>query len=102
LREPKHWKPYYLDPVRLHFDLQFSLSDRVRYYWSMPEVGKACTQLLESLAAVAIPMTLLSQYLPAQYAAIRDGRLRNEPRALVLDGVAQVLCHYDAACNPAV
>jgi D-tagatose-1,6-bisphosphate aldolase subunit GatZ/KbaZ len=46
-------------------------------------------------------MTLLSQYLPAQYAAIRDGRLRNEPRALALDGVAQVLRHYDAACNPA-
>ena len=101
LREPKYWQAYYLDPERRHFDVQFSLSDRIRYYWSTPEVSKACTQLLESLAAVAMPMTLLSQYLPAQYAAIRDGRLRNEPRALVQDGVAQVLRHYDAACNPA-
>ncbi|MEP6883122.1 MAG: D-tagatose-bisphosphate aldolase, class II, non-catalytic subunit [Gammaproteobacteria bacterium] len=101
LREPKYWKAYYLDPDQLHFDLQFSLSDRVRYYWSMPEVAQSCTQLLEGLAAAGIPMTLLSQYLPAQYAAIRDGRLKSEPRALLLDGVAQVLCHYDEACNPA-
>ena len=101
VRESKYWKAYYLDPDRLHFDLQFSLSDRVRYYWSMPEVAQACAQMLERLAAAAIPMTLLSQYLPAQYAAIRDGRLKNEPRALVRDGVAQVLRHYDEACNPA-
>ncbi len=101
LHEPKYWKAYYLDPDQLHFDLQFSLSDRVRYYWSMPEVAQACAQMLESLAAAAIPMTLLSQYLPAQYAAIRDGRLKNEPRALVRDGVVQVLHHYDDACNPA-
>lgn len=98
LGEPKYWQAYYLDPDSLHFDLQFSLSDRIRYYWSMPEVGKACVQLLASLAALALPLTLLSQYLPAQYAAVRDGRLKNEPHALLLDGVAQVLRHYDAAC----
>jgi D-tagatose-1,6-bisphosphate aldolase subunit GatZ/KbaZ len=45
-------------------------------------------------------MTLLSQYLPAQYAAIRDGRLKNDPGALVRDGIERVLHHYDEACNP--
>jgi D-tagatose-1,6-bisphosphate aldolase subunit GatZ/KbaZ len=81
--------------------LQFSLSDRIRYYWSTPEATRACTQLLEGLRAVNVPLTLISQYLPRQYAAIRDGRLRNEPRELLLDGVAQVLGHYADACNPA-
>jgi D-tagatose-1,6-bisphosphate aldolase subunit GatZ/KbaZ len=100
-RDPKYWKAYYLDADRRQFDLQFSLSDRIRYYWSTPEATRACTQLLEGLAAVNVPLTLISQYLPRQYAAIRDGRLRNEPRELLLDGVAQVLGHYADACNPA-
>ncbi len=48
-----------------------------------------------------IPLTLISQYLPMQYAAIREGRLNNEPRELVVDAVEQVLCHYERACRPA-
>jgi tagatose-1,6-bisphosphate aldolase non-catalytic subunit AgaZ/GatZ len=39
--------------------------------------------------------------MPLQYAAIREGRLRNEPRELVLDGVEHVLRQYARACNPA-
>ncbi|MEO7208396.1 MAG: D-tagatose-bisphosphate aldolase, class II, non-catalytic subunit [Steroidobacteraceae bacterium] len=100
-REPKHWQPYYLDPAREEFDLQFSLSDRIRYYWSLPEVERACTRLLETLEGAGMPLTLISQYLPLQYAAIRDGRLKNNPRALVLDSVEQILIHYAAACTPA-
>jgi D-tagatose-1,6-bisphosphate aldolase subunit GatZ/KbaZ len=53
------------------------------------------------LAARGIPLTLISQYLPVQYAAIREGRLANDPRELVLDGVEQVLRHYDHACRGA-
>ncbi len=100
-REPKYWKSYYFDAARRRFDLQFSLSDRIRYYWSTPEVAQACARLLQELAAVTIPLSLVSQYLPLQYAAIRAGRLRNEPRELVLDGVEHVLRHYSRACDPA-
>lgn len=101
-RDPKYWKSYYLDAERRQFDLQFSLSDRIRYYWTTPEAVRACTQLLERLAAVNVPLSLVSQYLPLQYAAIRAGRLRNEPRELAIEGVAQVLRHYADACNPAL
>jgi D-tagatose-1,6-bisphosphate aldolase subunit GatZ/KbaZ len=100
-RDPRYWKSYYLDPEREQFDLQFSLSDRIRYYWTAPDVVQACTRLLDGLASIDVPLTLISQYLPLQYAAIRDGRLQNEPRALVLDAVAQVLRHYADACNRA-
>jgi D-tagatose-1,6-bisphosphate aldolase subunit GatZ/KbaZ len=100
-RDPRYWSAYYVDPGRQDFDLQFSLSDRIRYYWNAPAVERACTQLLERLAAAGIPLTLISQYLPLQYAAIRDGRLKNDPREIVLDGVEQVLQHYDRACRPA-
>jgi D-tagatose-1,6-bisphosphate aldolase subunit GatZ/KbaZ len=101
-RDSKHWKAYYLDAGREHFDLQFSLSDRIRYYWAMPEVSRVCAQLLRELTSARLPLTLVSQYLPLQYAAIRDGRLKNDPRDIVLDGVSQVLRHYAYACNPAV
>jgi len=99
-RDPRHWNAYYLNPERLDFDLQFSLSDRIRYYWNVPPVERACTQLLEGLNARGIPLTLISQYLPVQYAAIRAGRLHNDPRELLLDCVECVLRHYDRACRP--
>ena len=99
-REPDHWAAYYQDAARLQFDLQFSLSDRIRYYWGAPVVLRACTRLLETLTEAGIPHTLLSQYLPVQFAQVRDGRLSNQPRALVLDGVSQVLRGYAHACNP--
>lgn len=100
-RDRRYWSAYYVDPERQDFDLQFSLSDRIRYYWTAPVVERACRQLFERLGATEIPLPLVSQYLPVQYAAIRDGRLKNDPRALVLDGVEQVLRHYDHACRPA-
>ena len=100
-QDRRYWSAYYLDAGREDFDLQFSLSDRIRYYWTAPAVERACSQLLEGLTAKGIPMTLISQYLPVQYAAVREGRLQNDARELALDGVAQVLRHYDRACTPA-
>ena len=100
-RDPRYWKSYYTNPERQAFDLQFSLSDRIRYYWSTPVVQQACTQLIECLASNGIPLTLISQYLPIQYAAVREGLLENDPRELVFDGIEQVLRHYDRACRPA-
>jgi D-tagatose-1,6-bisphosphate aldolase subunit GatZ/KbaZ len=99
-RDPRYWSAYYVQPKRRDFDLQFSLSDRIRYYWSAPAVERACARLFEGLTARGIPLTLISQYLPAQYGAIRAGHLHNNPRALVLDAVGQILCHYDRACRP--
>jgi D-tagatose-1,6-bisphosphate aldolase subunit GatZ/KbaZ len=99
-RNPRYWKAYYTNAASQDFDLQFSLSDRIRYYWSTPVVAAACARLLEALRAKGIPLTLISQYLPVQYAAVREGRLANDPRELVLDSVEQVLQHYDRACRP--
>ena len=98
-REPKYWQAYYQDGAHQHFDLQFSLSDRIRYYWTGPKVARASARLLEVLTAHGVPLTLLSQYLPRQFAAVREGRLKNDPREFVLDGVADVLRQYAEACH---
>jgi len=97
---PKYWRSYYTDTAHETLDLQYSLSDRIRYYWSAPEVQQACAGLLQSLGEKELPLTLLSQYLPSQYAAIREGRLANDVQAILLEGVAQVLRQYDQACRP--
>ena len=99
-RDPKYWKAYYQNPARQQFDMQFSLSDRIRYYWGTPTVTLACARLIDELTAIVIPETLLSQYMPAQFAAFRAGHLKNDPRALILDSVAQVLRGYSQACVP--
>jgi D-tagatose-1,6-bisphosphate aldolase subunit GatZ/KbaZ len=98
-REPRHWRSYYTDPARQGLDLQFSLSDRIRYYWARPEVASACDALLARLGGRPLPLTLLSQYLPRQFEAVRAGQLENDARALALAGVSQVLVHYAQACG---
>ncbi len=97
--EPNYWKKYYCDEVRQDFDKQFSLSDRIRYYWPHPAIQKAQAIMLSNLEREPVPLTLLSQYLPVQYAAIRDGRLVNKPTEILIDGVANVLNQYINACS---
>ena len=99
-QDSKYWKAYYVDAEHLNFDLQYSLSDRIRYYWTQPDVMRACAQLLQELGAKGLPLSLLSQYLPLQYQAIRAGALRNDAHEVAVAGVAATLRHYAGACNP--
>jgi len=80
-------------------DLAYSLSDRVRYYWPHPEVARACGKLLENLHHRPPPLTLVSQYLPRQYAAIRSHELDPGVDALLRDGVAESIRPYLRACG---
>lgn len=97
---PQFWNKYYLsEGRRLELDQQYSRSDRIRYYWPVPEVDSALNRLLANLDANPPPLTLLSQYLPLQYQAIRDGRLRLRARELVLHAIEQVLQQYAEACT---
>ena len=63
-------------------------------------LGRTDAALLEQLAGTELPLTLLSQYLPLQYTTIREGQLAHDARAILLDGVAQVLQQYAQACRP--
>jgi len=96
---PEHWRKYYTSTgSQLDVDRQYSLSDRIRYYWSVPAVESALRRLLANLDANPPPLTLLGQYLPRQYEAIRAGRLRLNARELVLHHVDLVLQQYSTAC----
>jgi D-tagatose-1,6-bisphosphate aldolase subunit GatZ/KbaZ len=98
--DPRHWNKYYPSTgAQLLLDQQFSLSDRVRYYWPVPAVEQALGRLLANLEQDPPPLTLLSQFLPRQYAAVRSGALAPQARELVLQQVESVLEDYAAACG---
>lgn len=99
-QEPGHWNRYYHgDAAQQKLLRVFSYSDRVRYYWTSKPIEAATEQLLENLSRVAIPENVISQFLPKQYLAIREGRLTPKPRALVIDCVLDALRPYAAACR---
>lgn len=101
LEEPGSWEKYYEgDPQTKRLLRRYSYSDRIRYYWSDPEVREAQDRLIENLAEHEIPPPLLSQYLPDQYARVRCSELSPEPETLVLDHVRDALRVYARACAP--
>ncbi|PMR75530.1 D-tagatose-bisphosphate aldolase, class II, non-catalytic subunit [Billgrantia endophytica] len=101
--EPRYWQAYYEgSPAQQGFARRYSLSDRSRYYWAQPEVAVSVEALFAALEAVPIPPTLISQYLPVQYQAIRRGELAAAPRALVRHHIGETLGAYAAACFPDV
>jgi D-tagatose-1,6-bisphosphate aldolase subunit GatZ/KbaZ len=101
LDEPRHWKSYYSgDESQLRLARRYSISDRCRYYWTVPAVEDSVRRLLANLQGCALPWPLLSQYLPLQSRAVRSGVLTAEPAALVRAAVREVLRDYSWATLP--
>lgn len=100
LANPIYWQKYYQgDDQAVHLKRKYSFSDRSRYYWPVPEVQFSLSRLIQNLGEQPLPLTLLSQYLPVQYARIRGGEIANDPRAILLDKVRSVLSDYSYACG---
>jgi D-tagatose-1,6-bisphosphate aldolase subunit GatZ/KbaZ len=98
LENPAHWQDYYkeVDEGALLFN---SYSDRIRYYWPDPRIEAAMAKLIANLSTTPVPDILLSRYLPAQYRRVREGELKHDPRALIVDKIRDVLRLYSAACR---
>jgi D-tagatose-1,6-bisphosphate aldolase subunit GatZ/KbaZ len=98
--DPQHWRGHYHgEGASLDFDLQFSLSDRIRYYWPYPEVQRAVAALRERLDRRPIPLALLKQFLPRQHDAVRAGRIVGTTAEILREGVAVALRPYVDACG---
>ena len=99
LANPEHWRNYYRgDDGALRFARKYSFSDRVRYYWPQPSVAAALQRLLANLTTHPAPISLLSQHLPNQGAALRAGTISSHPVALIRDKVSEVINMYARAC----
>lgn len=100
LENPRHWRKYYRgSEAELRFARSYSYSDRCRYYWPRPGVQQALQRLLHNLSEHTVPLTLLSQFMPDQYEAVREARLTAQPEDLIRDKIARVLALYADACG---
>ena len=97
---PKYWQRYYHGEGRqLGIDLEYSLSDRIRYYWPDPEIERARAALFANLRADPPPLPLVGQYLPHALHALRNGRATSDPHSLAMAHVCAVLDDYHHACH---
>ena len=101
--EPAHWSKYYHGSGgALDFQLQYSLSDRIRYYWPCSDVAEAQEKLFANLRETPPPLALVSQYLPVAFAAFREGRTTLDPADLAIAHISATLDAYYGACHPNV
>jgi D-tagatose-1,6-bisphosphate aldolase subunit GatZ/KbaZ len=99
--DPRNWAKYYhATGAGLEFDLQYSFSDRIRYYWPAPKIAAAQEAMFANLTAHPPPLALISQYLPQAYAAVRGAALTPSPSNLVIAHIGVTLEAYRAACTP--
>ncbi|GAC1682515.1 MAG: tagatose-bisphosphate aldolase subunit KbaZ [Candidatus Acidiferrum sp.] len=100
LENPTHWQSYYRgDSAALRFARKYSYSDRSRYYWPQPSVVAALRRLIDNLIAHPAPVSLISQFLPLQSAAIRAGIVPNHPEELIRSKILEVNDVYAFACG---
>ena len=94
VKDPKYYqKHYHGTEEEIALKRKFSFSDRCRYYLPVPEVEAALDKLFANFAG-GVPLNLLSQFMPIQYTKVREGALKNDPRDLVMDRVANTIDEY--------
>jgi len=92
--DPRYYaKHYHGTPEEIAIKRKFSFSDRCRYYLPQPKVQAAIDTLFENFAG-GVPLNLLSQFMPIQYTKVREGVLKNDPKSLVFDRVANNIDEY--------
>ncbi len=103
LDQPKNWqKHYHGDAYQLRFARKYSFSDRARYYLPDPAVDESISILIKNINAAQIPMTLLSQFMPLQYEAVRSGRIQLTAEELIQDRIGNYIDDYIYAVDPTV
>ncbi|HBM9258356.1 TPA: tagatose-bisphosphate aldolase subunit KbaZ [Citrobacter freundii] len=99
LDRPEYWQSHYHgDGNARRLARGYSYSDRVRYYWPDSQIDEAFERLVRNLADDPIPLPLISQYLPLQYAKVREGDLSATPRELIINHIQDILQQYHCAC----
>jgi D-tagatose-1,6-bisphosphate aldolase subunit GatZ/KbaZ len=100
LTKPGYWDQYYIgDESERALARKYSFSDRLRYYWPDPEVDASLRVLVTNLSSNPPPLTLLSQFLPSAFKAIRKGKIANEPLSIIRHRIGEVLSEYARACG---
>ena len=100
LDQPKYWIRYYSgDEFEQARKRKYSLSDRIRYYWTDPRVQTALEKLLKNLSQRSLPLPLLERTLPGFYQPDGPDPV-DTPERILLRKIQLVLNGYAQACQP--
>ena len=98
LADDTQWKKYYTGTNKeKHLLRKYSFSDRCRYYFANKNVENSIETLFANLSGEKIPTCILHQYMPLQYAHVRDGKVKCDPKELVKDAVRVIVENYNYA-----
>ena len=96
---PADWQKYYHGDRREQRLLRaYSLSDRIRYYWTKPRLAKSVQELLDVLGTREIPLGVAHQYLPLGAEACRARGEKITADKLINNTIKAALAPYYAAC----
>jgi len=97
LTKPEYWESHYVgDSASTCMLRHYSLSDRIRYYWAMPEAKQAVDRLMACLRGQRLPLPLLFQHLPG---ATHFADTPLQPEEVLIWRIGQSLATYHAACK---
>ena len=100
LERPEHWAKYYHgDEREKAFKRKYSLSDRIRYYWTDAAIRRAFEKMMLNLDRNPLPAALLRQYVPDVYATNAKA-CAFKPEQILSTKIQGVLEDYTHACNP--
>ena len=96
LANPVYWEKYYHDDAysRAAFKRKYSFSDRCRYYLPEKNVSAAIDTLIKNIDQTYVPLSLLEQYMPIQYAHLREGKLSMDAAAIIKDRIKDYIDDY--------
>jgi len=100
VKNPSNWESHYHGtPEEIAQSRKYSYSDRLRYYWPNSKIQQSMIKLKKNLYQIVIPKTLIYEFLPNQYWAVREGLLPCNPDELINHQIMVELKRYSIACK---
>ena len=103
LDNPSNWeKHYHGTRTDIALSMDFSYSDRCRYYMTHHCVEEAVDVLVNNINNAKVPLTLISQYMPSQYIHLRNNNsqalsaqwlIRDKIKDLINDYIYAITAH---------
>ncbi|WP_323767332.1 class II D-tagatose-bisphosphate aldolase, non-catalytic subunit [Marinovum sp.] len=91
-----YWRDYYHGSESETALLRiFSYSDRIRYYWTDPEIAEALDTLIANLKGAEVSETIVSQY----FTGLEFGGMPTDPDALISGHVQRCVQRYNEAAG---
>jgi len=90
-KDPGYWVNYYNGSDKeLRILRTYSYSDRIRYYWTDPEISKSLNMLIANLEQVNLPESIVSQ----AFMGLDFGEVPETPLALIELHIQRCISRY--------